>query len=103
MATLVCHHIPDAGLADFLRHLRVLCRRAVIVNDLHRHVLAWMLFHLISPLYRNPFIRHDGLLSIRRAFRKHELFQAFREAGFESQNISIRWHPFFRWTVLGGV
>src|SRR5258708_28306733 len=37
LATLVCHHLHDQELISFLRQAHLAARKAVIINDLHRH------------------------------------------------------------------
>ncbi len=69
-ATVVCHHIPDDELVTFLQECHRIAKKAVIINDLHRHPLAYLSFYLIAPIFfRNRLIMHDGLLSIKRAFK----------------------------------
>lgn len=97
-ATLVCHHIPDDELGTFITACCRIAKKRVILNDLHRHPLALFLFRLISPLcFRNRLVLHDGPLSIRRAFKRHELASCLERAGLTRYAIS--WHWAFRWVV----
>ena len=62
--------------------LRRVARMGVIVNDLvrswHGYVGAWLVGHLLT---RNPLTRHDGPLSVRRAYTRAEMEQLARDAG----------------------
>jgi len=68
-ASLVLHHLDAVDAAAFLRELRRVSRRGVIVNDLARGRLllagAWLLAHVTT---RNRLTRNDAPLSVRRAY-----------------------------------
>ena len=99
LATLVCHHIEDDDLVDFLQAAYQASRYGVIIHDLHRHALAYWGYKLLSyGLCRNRLIRHDGLISIQRGFKRKEwraLLQRARIDGYR-----LRWHFPFRWSVV---
>lgn len=99
--TLVCHHMNDGQLIDFLRRAATVARQAVIINDLHRHPIAYGAYGIIAPLlFNNRLITHDGLISIKRGFTKDEWIQYLKDAGFDRQQWSIAWKWAFRWTIL---
>lgn len=69
----VLHHVPATELQQFLTESASLSRGTVIHNDLRRSMVAYAIFAVASlPLMRS-FIRQDGLTSIRRSYRPHEL------------------------------
>ncbi|HET9582288.1 MAG TPA: methyltransferase domain-containing protein [Gemmatimonadota bacterium] len=87
------HHL---GVEDAGRVLAEMCRvsrRAVLVNDLVRSWVAagsiWVLSRLLS---RNRLIRHDGPLSVLKAFRPDELLSLARAAGPAGDG--------FRWRLM---
>jgi len=96
---LVCHHLTDEQLIQFLRDAGRIARKAIIINDLHRHPLAYALFWLISPLFRNRMLRHDGLISICRGFKRRELVGYLQAAGFMPDSYTIKWMWAFRWLI----
>ncbi len=97
MATLVCHHLSDEQIIDFLKRAARVARKAVIINDLHRHWLAYISFQVIAPLlFPNRLIKHDGLLSIKRSFVRSELQSLLDCAGLKG---TVSWYPLFRWLV----
>ena len=56
-ATLMTHHLSDQELIAFLKQTCQSARRAVILNDLHRHWLATAGFVMLAPLlFRNRLI-----------------------------------------------
>jgi SAM-dependent methyltransferase len=90
-ASLFLHHFDAHEVAGVLRALFGLARRALVVNDLHRARVPYVFGRLVFPwLFASPVSVSDGLLSIRRAFRPHELQAAFAEAGIEGVTITRR-------------
>jgi len=72
-ATLVCHHMKDEELVAFLKQAFSLANQGIIINDLHRHPVAYYAFKGLAPVFfRNRIVQHDGPLSIRRAFTRSE-------------------------------
>lgn len=99
-STLVCHHMNDAQLVDFLKRSYEIAAKYVIINDLHRHWLASKGFALLAkPLFANRLIEHDGLLSIKRAFKKRDWIHYLQAAEIPLGACSISWHWAFRWVV----
>lgn len=100
-STLVCHHLQDEELIDFLKNAYRTAKKAVIINDLHRHPCALLSFKTIAPLlFRNRLILHDGPLSIQRAFKKQEWLQYLEKAQIPLEHCSLTWHWAFRWILL---
>lgn len=99
LATLVCHHLDDNDLVLFLRQTYIAARQAVIINDLHRHHLSYVLYKLICPCFlKNRLIIHDGLISIRRGFIRSEWKLLLQKAGIK--NYELKWCFPFRWRLI---
>jgi len=81
-ASLVLHHLEPAEAAALVREMARVARRGIVLNDLARGRLAlvgaWVLLHVIT---RNPFTRHDGPLSVRRAYSLAEARELVTGAG----------------------
>lgn len=73
-ASLTLHHLePDAAAAS-LGEMAAAARHALVVNDLLRSPLSLGLVWLTTRLLRlHPVSRHDGPLSVRRAYSPAEL------------------------------
>lgn len=100
-STLVCHHMTDTLLVSFLRRAFEVARVAVVINDLHRSYLATGLFALLAPvMFRNRLIFHDGLLSIRRAFRRSDWKRYMALAGIAPHSWTLQWCWPFRWVLV---
>ncbi len=90
-ASLFLHHFDGLEVAEVLRALFALARRALVVNDLHRARVPLLFGQTVFPLvFRSPVSVNDGLISIRRAFRPAELREAFAGAGLPQVTIRRR-------------
>ncbi|WP_069683378.1 methyltransferase, partial [Legionella parisiensis] len=98
LLNLVCHHLDDEELITLLINAHESTRKAVIINDLHRNFMAYGLYKMICPLFRNRLITHDGLLSIQKSFTKQELEFLLQQACIK--NYQIKWHFPFWWSIL---
>jgi len=88
-ASLFLHHFDEAEAGRVLASLRPLARRALVVNDLRRARVPYLFGRLTFPfLFRSRVSVEDGLVSIRRGFREHELRAAFAAAGLP--HVTIR-------------
>lgn len=86
---LLLHHLePDAAVAT-LRDMAAVARGGVLVNDLLRTRLAWGLVWLATRLCAcHRFSRHDGPLSVRRAYSPDELRRLAEKAGIKGLKIT---------------
>lgn len=94
-----CHHLSDSVLVGLLRQLEAQTSAAIIINDLHRHWIAYLSITWISRLLNFSYLaKHDGPLSVLRSFRKRELIDLIKRA--DSFCYRIRWRWAFRWEVI---
>ena len=73
-ASLLVHHLEPPDALAFLREAARVARIGVIVNDLVRarhHLLGARV--LLGVTTRNRYTRHDGPLSVQRAYTRMEL------------------------------
>jgi SAM-dependent methyltransferase len=98
-ASLVLHHLSDDAVVEALGKMYRLSRLGVVINDLHRHWAGHVASRLVLPLIsRDPMVRHDGPLSILRAFRARELEELTARAGLPTPRLA--WWPMFRWQMI---
>lgn len=98
MAAMFMHHFPDEEAMHLLREMDRLARGGLLVNDLHRHPLAYHGIRMVGTVFSgSPMFRHDAPLSVLRGFRRDELVRLARDAGL--RDATIRWHWAFRWTL----
>jgi ubiquinone/menaquinone biosynthesis C-methylase UbiE len=95
MMSLTLHHFEDDAPVQVLRELGRVAR-AVVINDLERnwqnYAGATLLAHTLWA--RNRLTRHDGPLSVKRAFTASELTSMARSAGL--RDVRVRRRFFYR-------
>lgn len=80
VSSLFTHHLEDAEVVRFLSWMDVHARMGWCINDLSRHPVPYTLFGWFAGLLRlHRFVRHDGPVSIARAFRAED-WQRYSEA-----------------------
>lgn len=100
VSSLVTHHMSDAAIVDFLRWMEARASRGWMVNDLHRHPLAYHGFRLMAAIARwHPIVRHDGAVSVARAFTRTDWEKLLDRAGIDPVAVDLRWKWPFRWCV----
>ncbi len=101
LCVLTLHHFDDEAAVALLAEMARVARRAVVVSDLRRSIPAWWGARaLAATVWRgNPVTRHDGPLSVRRAFTVHELQALGRAAGLSA--VTVRRVPLFRLVMEG--
>lgn len=96
-SALFLHHFPQPTAARLLGLLFGLCRRGLIINDLHRHPLSFYPVKWGSVLWsRSRMVQHDGPLSVLRGFVRGELAELARQSGVP---LSLQWRWAFRWVM----
>jgi 2-polyprenyl-3-methyl-5-hydroxy-6-metoxy-1,4-benzoquinol methylase len=98
LATLFLHHFKEEPLVSFLDNTLKQTKIGVVVNDLHRHTLAYYLFMLLSVFIKNKMIIEDGLTSVLRGFKRKDLMQ-FSERLQVKPQISWKWAFRFQWIL----
>lgn len=96
---LFLHHFSHKELVGLFHRFRKQARVAIVVNDLHRHFLAFYSIKLLTRIFSRSFmVRNDAALSVARGFKKSELKAILQEAGI--QNYSLKWRWAFRWQLV---
>ena len=95
-AALFLHHFDDEQAPRILAELARVAR-VVVVNDLHRHPLAFHAIRTLARLSRSAMFRHDAPVSVLRGFSGDDLDALVAAAGLVSTR---RWRWAFRWQVV---
>ena len=99
IATLFVHHFPQPTLVALLQQWKKQARLGIVINDLHRHMLAYHSIRWLTRLFsRSRMVQFDAPLSVRRGFLQSELKQALQDAGIEKYELRWRWA--FRWELV---
>jgi SAM-dependent methyltransferase len=98
VCSLLLHHLAEDAVVRLLAELARLVRLGFVVSDLRRGRLAWAGAWLVTrALSRNRVTRHDGPLSVRRAYTPAELRQLAARAGVPG----VRWRRAPALRVIG--
>lgn len=98
LATLFLHHFKEPALISFLKNTVKQAKIGVVVNDLHRHKLAYYLFLLLSIFISNNMIIEDGLTSVLRGFKRVDL-EIISDKINVKPNIKWKWAFRFLWII----
>ena len=94
VSSLVAHHMTHDQLVRFLQFMETHAKRGWLINDLHRHRLAWIGFPLLARMMRwHKIVRADGQLSVARSYRPNEWCEILDEAGIKNARV-FRAFPF---------
>jgi SAM-dependent methyltransferase len=97
VSSLVAHHMPDDVLVRFIDWMEVGARRGWFINDLHRHPIAYYGFWFLSrAALMHPMVRHDGLVSVTRAFTKNDWERLLARTAVPREAIEVAWRFPFR-------
>ena len=98
ISSLFLHHMTDEQALNLIRLMNDCTTDGLVINDLHRHPLAYQSIRMIGKAFRaSSVFRHDAPLSVRRGFSRDELLELANAAGLSQA--SVRWHWAFRWTL----
>jgi 2-polyprenyl-3-methyl-5-hydroxy-6-metoxy-1,4-benzoquinol methylase len=99
IGTLFYHHFSQQQLSLFFSELKKQVRVGIVINDIHRHPLAYHSIKLLTTLFsKSAMVKFDAPLSVVRAFTKDELREILSAAGI--LNYVIQWKWAFRWQVV---
>ncbi len=101
LCSLFLHHFQNAEVVDLLRNFYAAARKGVIVCDLERHILPYLFLPATRHFFGwNRITVHDGLKSVRAAFRADELAQLAKAAGISNAQTRV-YRPAFRLSMIG--
>lgn len=99
--SMTLHHMDGPNLVPLLREVARVARGRVVVGELERCLPNYLGARLLAATFwrGNPITRHDGPLSVLRAFTAQELRALGSAAGLRS--VSVHRHPFYRLVLRG--
>jgi len=98
-ATLFLHHFKDEELVKLLCQFQTQAREGLVINDLHRHWLAYRSINVLTALFsKSPMVKYDAGLSVLRGFRSSELRTLLRFSRIT--HYTLRWMWAFRWQLV---
>jgi len=99
IGTLFFHHFDQTQLSTFFGELKKQVRIGIVINDIHRHPLAYYSIKILTSLFsKSAMVKFDAPLSVLRAFTKNELKEILD--GATIKNYTIQWKWAFRWQAI---
>jgi 2-polyprenyl-3-methyl-5-hydroxy-6-metoxy-1,4-benzoquinol methylase len=98
LCTLFLHHFEDKVALYFLKKTRNQSSIGLVINDLHRHTIAYFLFWIVATIIGNPMVKTDGLISILRGFKRNEIEAYAKQLNLKSSLI-WRWAFRYEWII----
>ena len=99
VCSLFLHHFTANQLPPLLQQLSHQATLGVIINDLHRHPLAYYSIKLLTQLAsRSAMVKYDAPLSVLRGFSAQDWHHTLREA--KLSDYEVKWYWAFRWQVV---
>lgn len=97
--TLFAHHFSDQELTSLLKNLKNNTKLGIVINDLHRHPLAYHSIRWLTRWFsKSEMVKNDAPISVLRSFSKKDWENILKASGLENHKISWRWA--FRWQVI---
>ena len=97
--SLFLHHFNEEAIQAILSSVHQAGYTDVLINDLHRHPIAWYGIRLLTFLFsKSKLTRHDAALSVLRGFKRKEWIAILDACPFIA-SYSIQWVWAFRWKI----
>lgn len=101
ITSLFCHHLTDEEILSLFSWSSKQAKMAFIMNDLHRHPLAYYSIALLTSLFsRSHLVKNDAKLSILRGFKRKELAQLLVKSQLGHELVKVFWCWAFRWLLI---
>lgn len=98
LSALFTHHLSSPQIVHFLRWMQDHARLGWFINDLQRSPRAARWFRFLPLLLGwHRFVRHDGPVSLRRAFREEDWQRLLAQA--DIADATVESHPMCRLCV----
>jgi 2-polyprenyl-3-methyl-5-hydroxy-6-metoxy-1,4-benzoquinol methylase len=99
IGTLFFHHFSSSDLVNFFSNLKKSVMLGIIINDIHRHPLAYHSIKWLTSIFsKSSMVKHDAPLSVMRAFSRSDVTDILSHAGLNDFRIQWKWA--FRWQVV---
>ncbi len=101
-AGLFTHHLTDDQLLDFLITVTANTKGYLIINDLHRHPIAYYAISLYVKWFtESPYTKNDAPLSVLRSFKRRDWHKLLKKAGIKEYSIQWKWAYRFAIVIKG--
>lgn len=95
VSSLMAHHLEDEEIVALLRWMEATAQAGWFINDLERSPRSSRMFALLDRVMRwHRFVRHDGPVSFRRAFREDDWARYLAAAKIPREAVTVEhWRP----------
>jgi SAM-dependent methyltransferase len=99
ISSLFCHHFNNHELIGLIARMKKICNKTIIINDLHRHWIAYHSIKMLSNAFSKSYlVKYDGPLSVARSLKRKEWEWVLNEAGIVHYEINWKWA--WRWQII---
>jgi SAM-dependent methyltransferase len=95
VSSLMAHHLEDEEIIALLRWMEATAQLGWFINDLERSAWSCRMFGWMEGLVKwHRFVRHDGPVSFRRAFRQQDWVRLLAAAEVSLETATVEpWRP----------
>jgi 2-polyprenyl-3-methyl-5-hydroxy-6-metoxy-1,4-benzoquinol methylase len=95
VSSLMAHHLEDEEIIALLQWMEVTAQLGWFINDLERSAWSCRMFGWMGEMVEwHRFVRHDGPVSFRRAFRKEDWVRLLAAAEVPLATVTVKhWRP----------
>ena len=95
VSSLMAHHLEDEEIIALLRWMEATAQVGWFINDLKRSEWSCRMFGWVDRMVEwHRFVRHDGQVSFRRAFREEDWVRLLTAAKVPRQAVTVEhWRP----------
>ena len=90
--SLFCHHFTEPELDEMLSWMQTNAALGFVINDLHRHPIAYYSIKIITAVFSNSYlVKNDAPLSVAKGFKIREWKSILAAAGIQRYTLSWKW------------
>jgi 2-polyprenyl-3-methyl-5-hydroxy-6-metoxy-1,4-benzoquinol methylase len=95
VSSLMAHHLEDEEIIALLRWMEATAQVGWFINDLKRSAWSCRMFGWLGEIVEwHRFVRHDGPVSFRRAFREQDWVRLLAAAEVPREAVTVEhWRP----------
>lgn len=95
VSSLMAHHLEDEEIVALLRWMEATAQLGWFINDLERSEWSCRMFGWVERIVGwHRFVRHDGPVSFRRAFREEDWVRLLTAAEVPREAVTVEhWRP----------
>lgn len=96
ISSLFLHHFTPEQVIELLKNAYASAKCGIVMSDLVRGWMPYMAFKMVQPVFAQSYLtRHDGALSVRRAYTPLEMIDMAKRAGIPNPKVYV----YFPWRM----